>query len=104
MGGDASQYAASVYGAPGQQHPVADSNVIAMKNADMPMPAQRGGGNEEFALEQEDIKGGESTLVDLAIPAAFLIANQAMIKRARKSGKKSRKLSRGRRSSSRRRR
>ena len=50
------------------------------------------GGGEKFELESgSNLKGGESVVADLAVPAVLLVANQVMSKRQRKSGKKSRK-------------
>jgi len=116
-GGDASEHAIAVYGGIGQQHAAtADTNVIAVNAVGSPSPlvntpAQTGGnapleaktsmspvtlqagGNaeEQLELENSNLKGGESVLADLAVPAVLLVANQAMMKRHRKSGKKSRK-------------
>ena len=119
-GGDASEHAIAVYGGIGQQHAVsADTNLIAV-NAQSPLantPAQHGGsaslmmtplslkggnalklvgGEEQLELEEgSNLKGGESVLADLAVPAVLLVANQVMSKRQRKSGKKSRKYRKG---------
>ena len=116
-GGNASDHAISVYGGIGQQHAVnPDTNVIAVNAVGSPSPlvntpAQHGGsvanmspvslkggnafklvgGEENLEMADADLKGGESTLADLAVPAVLLIANQAMSRRQRKSGKKSRK-------------
>ena len=118
-GGDASEHAVAVFGGIGQQHAVsADTNLIAMNavgdhSALANTPAQHGGsapltmtplslkggnalklvgGEEQLELEDSsNLKGGESVVADLAVPAVLLVANQVMSKRQRKSGKKSRK-------------
>lgn len=98
-GGNASDHANSVYGGIGEQRSLNnETNMINVNHEGFHEHEKGGssftlvGGEEQFELAADsDLKGGESTLADLAVPAVLLIANQAMSRRQRKSGKKSRK-------------
>jgi hypothetical protein len=100
MGGDASNYAQSVYGGIGQQHAASDStNVIAMnaqaaasiRGGDAaPSEAAINGMSPALVMggRRRRKKGGNPILTDLAVPAVLLVANQAMTKHRRTSSKR----------------
>ena len=81
----ASEYAEGVYGKAGEQV-VGPDGAIAMKGGN-PMPMLKGGSRQK--------KGGKSVLMDVAVPAVLLYANNNIYKnKTSKDSKKSRKFSR----------
>lgn len=104
-GAGAAEHAIAVYGAPGQQHAVAGTNVIAVK------PVMLGGSTEglvepvvvadsDSSPVQEEVvlDGGKVDLASLAVPAVLIAANHMYGRRRKSSRKTSRKTRRGRRS------
>jgi len=100
MGGDAANYAQSVYGGIGQQHAASDSTNVIAANAQA-AASMRGGDASPNAVaitglspapmmggKRRGKKGGHSILTDLAVPAVLLVANQAITKRRRSSFKR----------------
>ena len=85
-GSGAADYSASVYGSADLQHAVAGSNVIDAQNPDAPQSVIEGGNKK---------RGGQG-LVDVAVPALLLYANNRFGRRT-KSNKKARKPKRSRR-------
>lgn len=90
-GGDASTYAAAVYGSSNQQHAVSGSNVIAMNPVTCnqmgggPPPMPRGAigastGTHRGGKKQD--KQGGNALTEIAVPAILITANQLYKKRS----------------------
>lgn len=96
MGGDggSTQYAINTYGGIGQQHPVsATDNTIAMNSGSNMAPVMKGGA----PLAPSNYGGG--IITDVAVPAAFVYARNAMTNRRlpgfpRMSGRRSRRFRR----------